>query len=400
MSRNAALRFVNIAHFFDHFFLLIFPTAALAIASAWDMSYADTLVLGTPLYVMFAAGTLPAGWLGDRFDRMKLMMVFFVGCGCSSLLIAAAPGPLALSAGLGLLGLFTAIYHPVGVALVTDLGKRTGRALAVNGVFGNMGLAGAAVATGLLADLWGWRSAFAIPGVVGIALGVAMYASDRRARRNSAALDRTPVNQPIAIDIRTQYVILAVVCIAALFGGAIFNAITVSLPKFFDERLIASGSDLGWIGASAGLVFAVAAFAQLPVGELLDRFGARPIMATLLAAQCLMLALLSDATGWTALILALLMVTAVFASIPVTGWLLGRYIRSDLRSRIMSVEYVLSLGMASAVVPLIAFMHGQGLGFNVQYVLLAGCAAIVALSALFLPGRRRSIGGNLTAQEG
>ena len=97
MSRYAALRFVNIAHFFDHFFLLIFPTAALAIASAWDMSYADTLVLGTPLYVMFAAGTLPAGWLGDRFDRMKLMMVFFVGCGFSSLLIAVAPGPLALS---------------------------------------------------------------------------------------------------------------------------------------------------------------------------------------------------------------------------------------------------------------------------------------------------------------
>ena len=286
------------------------------------------------------------------------------------------------------------------MALVTDLGKRTGRALAVNGVFGNMGLAGAAVATGLLADLWGWRSAFAIPGVVGIVLGVAMFVSDRKARQSNAAPDRTAVNQPIAIDTRTQYIIFAVVCIAALFSGIIFNAITVSLPKFFDERLIASGSDLSWIGASAGLVFAVAAFAQLPVGELLDRFGARPIMVTLLAAQCLMLILLSDAAGWTALILALLMVTAVFASIPITGWLLGRYIRSDLRSRIMSVEYVLSLGMASAVVPLIAFMHGQGLGFNVQYVLLAGCAAIVALSALFLPGSRRTVGGNLTAQEG
>ncbi len=400
MTRTTALQFVNLAHFFDHFLLLIFPTAALAIAPAWDMSYADTLVLGTPLYVMFAAGTLPAGWLGDRFDRMKLIMLFFVGGGCSSLLIALSTGPLSLSAGLGLLGLFAAIYHPVGVALVTDLGKRTGRALAVNGVFGNMGLAGAAVVTGLLADQWGWRSAFAVPGILGIAMGAAMFLNDRKARRNNAAFDRTAVKAPIAVDLRTQYVIFAVVCIAALFSGFIFNAITVSLPKFFDERLVAAGGELGWVGASAGLVFAVAAFAQLPVGELLDRFGARPILATLLAGQCLLLTLLAGAEGWTALGLALLLVTMVFAGIPITSWLLGRYIRSDLRSRIMSVEYVLSLGMASAVVPLIAFMHGRGLGFDIQYLLLAGCAAIVFVSALFLPGRKMPVHGELTTQEG
>lgn len=63
MTRNETLHFINVAHFFDHFFLLIFPTAALAIAMAWEMTYADALVLGTPLYVMFALGTLPAGLL-------------------------------------------------------------------------------------------------------------------------------------------------------------------------------------------------------------------------------------------------------------------------------------------------------------------------------------------------
>ncbi len=66
MPRNESLHFINLAHFFDHFFLLIFPTAALAIAPAWDMSYAQVLLLGTPLYVTFAIGTLPSGWLGDR----------------------------------------------------------------------------------------------------------------------------------------------------------------------------------------------------------------------------------------------------------------------------------------------------------------------------------------------
>ena len=78
MSRNELLQFINLAHFFDHFFLLIFPTAALALAPAWGMTYAQVLIFGTPLYAMFAIGTLPSGWLGDRVDRMTLMIVFFV----------------------------------------------------------------------------------------------------------------------------------------------------------------------------------------------------------------------------------------------------------------------------------------------------------------------------------
>ena len=145
MSRTETLQFTNLAHFFDHFFLLIFPTAALAIAPAWGMSYGDVLFLGSPVYIMFALGTLPAGWLGDRMDRMTLLGVFFLGCGFSCIWIAVSNGPVAMTFGLGAQGLFAAIYHPVGLAHVTRIGLRTGRALAINGVFGNLGLAGAAV---------------------------------------------------------------------------------------------------------------------------------------------------------------------------------------------------------------------------------------------------------------
>lgn len=97
MSRNEALQFINVAHFFDHFFLLIFPTAALAIAPAWGMTYAEVLLLGSPIYVMFALGTLPAGWLGDRMDRMVLIAIFFLGCGASSVWVALSNNALTMS---------------------------------------------------------------------------------------------------------------------------------------------------------------------------------------------------------------------------------------------------------------------------------------------------------------
>jgi len=385
MSRTTSLHFINLAHFFDHFFLLIFPTAALAIAPAWQMSYAQVLLYGTPLYVMFALGTLPAGWLGDRIDRVKLIMVFFLGCGISSLLITLATGPMALMAGLGLLGLFTSLYHPVGLAHVTTIGERTGRALAINGVFGNLGLAGAAVTTGILATTYGWQAGFAVPGVISIIIAMVMYWQHHRHDNSVSAAAMTPPNTQISTNRRAQFIVYAVILVAALFGGAVFNAVTITLPKFFDERLIGAAGNLTWIGASTGAVFAIAAFAQLPVGELLDRFGAKPILFVLLSSQIILLVGLSQATGAMALGLALLLVVMMFAEIPITSWLLSRYIRSNLRARALSVEYTLSLGVGSATVPLIALMRKAGYGFDVQFILLAISAAVVLVAILFLP---------------
>ncbi|MCC5968670.1 MAG: MFS transporter [Pararhodobacter sp.] len=385
MSRNEALQFINVAHFFDHFFLLIFPTAALAIAPAWGMSFADVLLLGTALYAMFALGTLPAGWLGDRVDRMTLIAVFYIGCGVSSILVSLATGPTTMMIGLGLLGLFAAIYHPVGLAHVTQIGLRSGRALAINGVFGNMGLAGAAVTTGVLAHYFGWQSAFALPGLVSIAIGGALAFRNRTNRDIVAAGPVGHTNTPSEHSRRTQWTVFMVICIAALFGGLVFNIMTVSLPKFLDERLVSEGSGLAWIGASAGLVFAVAAFAQLPVGELLDRIGARPVLLCLLATETVLLLALAQATGWMAFVLALLVVTLMFGGIPITTWLIGRYLDAAIRSRAISVEYVLALGVGSASVPLIALLHKAGLGFGFQFTFLAMATAVVFTVGWLLP---------------
>lgn len=389
MSRNEALHFINVAHFFDHFFLLIFPTAALAIAPAWGMSFADVLFLGTPIYIMFALGTLPAGWLGDRFDRLTLIAVFFVGCGCSSLWISFASNPKALTFGLASLGLFAAIYHPVGLAHITQIGLRSGRALAINGVFGNMGLAGAAVTTGFLAQFFGWKSAFAFPGAVSLVIGGLLLYRNRGNRRLTAPQQAGGKSATRMHDRRTQRTVFLIICLAALFGGLVFNMVTISLPKFLEERLADDNTKLAWIGTSAGLVFAVAAFAQLPVGELLDRIGARPILLCLLGCETVLLLLLTQATGYAAFTLTLLIVTIMFAGIPITTWLVGHYLDAGIRARIISVEYVLSLGTGSVAIPLIAFLHNTGFGFAFQFTGLAMSSAIVFAAGMFLPNARR-----------
>ncbi len=141
--------FLGVGHFLDHFFMLVFATvAALRLTEEWGMSYGALIPCATPGFVAFGLGAAPAGWLADRWSRKRMMTIFFVGVGLASMLTAAATTPAGIALGLLGVGAFAAIYHPVGLAMVVEGRRRTGVPLAVNAVFGNLGVAAAALVTG------------------------------------------------------------------------------------------------------------------------------------------------------------------------------------------------------------------------------------------------------------
>ena len=62
--------FLNVGHFLDHLFMLIFATvAALRLAGEWGMSYAALIPYATPGFVAFGVGAIPAGWIADKWSR-------------------------------------------------------------------------------------------------------------------------------------------------------------------------------------------------------------------------------------------------------------------------------------------------------------------------------------------
>ena len=390
MPRTLPFLFLNVAHFLTHYFQLIFPTAVLAIHREWGASYGETLSLGTAAFVALALGTLPAGWLGDRWRRSRLIVIFFLGLGGASILAGLAPGPLVLTIGLALIGLFAAIYHPVAIAVVVQLAQGSGRAIAVNGVWGNMGFAGAAVVTGALTEAFGWRAAFIVPGTVAIALGITaallMGRSVDAVRAGGTASGTAP-----AYHRRAQLRVFTFVAVSAVFGGLIFNGVTIALPKLFEEQLGSWSGNIAQVGLLTALAFAVSAFAQLPVGALLDRHGARPVVLTILALQVPLLAILGQAFGPAVLPVAIAALLLIFGEIPVADWLLGRYVAGDWQSRAYAVSDLGGLGVGVIAVPAITFLHELGGGFALMFVLLGAAAAAVCAAALWLPTGRGPI---------
>lgn len=384
--------FLNIGHFLDHFFVLIFATAALHLTTVWNMSYAELVPYATPGFIAFAVGAVPAGWLADKWSREGMLVIFFLGIGLCSMLAGTADTPLQLAFFLTLVGMFAAIYHPVGLAMVVAQRDKTGVPIAVNGVFGNMGVASAALLTGVLMDTSGWRSAFIVPGAISVAVGLLyllfLYTNHTENRNTAAGSNKT--TQAARLPRHVLLRIFGIILFTSAVGGLVFQSTTFSLPKVFDERLADIAGNATSIGWYAFLAFTVASFAQLLVGHLLDRQSVRSVFAIVAALQATFFLAMTQLDGIAALPVAIAFMLAVFGQIPINDVLIAQFSRSDWRSRAYALRSIVSFSVMASTLPLVAWVHGTW-GFNVLFASLSVAATLIFLAVLSLPTEKERL---------
>mgnify|MGYP002624539026 CR=1 FL=1 len=398
---------LNIGHFLDHLFTLIFATvAALALHREWGVGYAALLAYATPGFFSFGLFSLPAGWLADRWSRDGMMCVFFIGVGFAAIATGFSETPLQIGIGLFVIGTFAAIYHPVGLAIVTMKWRNTGMRIAVNGVWGNLGVACAALITGFLIDHGGWRMAFILPGVVSIAVGLAYVALRWEGIRAEHAAPKAPARRAGgAADPAYRALLLrvsAIIFLTTAVSSIIFQSTTFALPKIFDERLqglaeqlsdwVQRLSDVGQadvataIGSLAFLVFAVASIAQLVVGVMLDRFGPRPVFMSVAGLQIVFFMAMPGLSDGLAFLVALGFMLGAFGQIPINDYMIGKMASGAYRARIYGVRYVVAFSVLAVTLPLVAFVYDTW-GFDTLFHILAVAALVILAAVATLPRR-------------
>jgi len=372
-SRRLVVGFLNWAHALDHFVMLIYPTVVIELAAVYGRSYATLIALSTASFVAFGLFSLPAGWLGDRWSRRNLMLAFYIGCGLSLVAAAFAPSLTVLAIALLCLGVFAAIYHPVGTAMIIEHAKERGRTLAFNGVCGNLGVALAAGITAALTAALSWRGAFLVPGLVCIATGIIYFWLGSPEQRHAAARSRAP---DVLLSPTIAAVIFALFVIVALSAGLVFNTISVALPKIVDER-IGSGISLVLVGGLTTAVFLCGAVAQITVGRLVERIQPHILFAAIAIMQFTGVVWSAYASGATLLVALAFTMAAIYGQITVNDLLIARYTADAWRGRVYAVRYFITFMISGVAVSMIAVLYGRG-GFS----LVLGATAVVAMGFL------------------
>ena len=393
MKRHQRTHFVflNLGHFIDHLLMLVFATAAaLTLAREWGMSYAELIPYATPGFVAFGLFSLPAGWLADKWSREGMMLVFFFGIGMSAIATALAQSPLQMAFGLFAIGVFGAIYHPVGIPLVIQGYMKTGLRIAVNGVFGNLGVAVAALLTGYLVDQSGWRSAFIWPGLVTIVIGAGYAILVGRGRSEGASTDAggaSPENATAGEMQLGRHLLIrvfAIVFFSTAIGSLVFQSTTFTLPKIFEERLgdlAVSATLIGWY---AFVVFAIASMGQLVVGYLVDRFSIKTVFVAVAIFQVIFFLAMIGRVGNVALLVSIAFMLVVFGQIPINDVLVGRITKSEWRSRAYGLRYVIGFTVMASAVPMVAWIYARW-SSDALFIVLAAAGAGILIAVVMLP---------------
>ena len=385
---RAVVLLLNVGHALDHLFLLVFATAVVSIASEFGFArWEDLMPYGVGAFFLFGLGSLPSGRLGDLWGRRAMMLVFWFGMGASALLAAFVQGPWQLAFALALLGAFASIYHPVGIPMLVQHARNPGATIGVNGLVGNLGIACAALVTGFLVKWFGWRAAFAVPGVACIVLA---FVFARVCPRETEAPSKRKGGAKVVLspaDLARAFVVMTA---AAVTGSLLFNFTTNGNAQLMSERFAGIVEDPAALGILLAAIYAIASLAQVVVGRLIDRMPLKPLYLAIAGTQVPLLALAAHAQGWWLFAALLGVMIVIFGAIPFTDAMIVRYVDDRIRSRVAGMRLAVSLGISSLAVWLLGPVV-KGMGFSTLLWLMAGIATCTAALVTLLPSERSAV---------
>ncbi|MAT88863.1 MAG: MFS transporter [Aestuariivita sp.] len=375
--------FLNISHFLDHFMMLIFAKAAYDAGKYFGLSYDEIIFYATLGFIFFGAFAPAASYLADKYSRSILMVIFHFGIGISAIAAGFSNSIFSLTIALAIIGIFAAIYHPVGIAMLLSKNEKTGLRLGINGVFGNMGVAAAPLTVGAILLFGDWRMCFFIPGLFCLFYGILFFLSLKDKTKN-LAISNLKKDGNFA---RNWQWALSSIALSTLGGGFIFGAMTFIVPRYFEVSLLGISNSVAITGALASIVYACASFAQIAIGKLIDKFSPKTVLTCIAIGQIVFIFLTSLFSDWALFFTMIVAMLFVFGQIPINDVVLSRYIPDNRRGRILSMKFMLNLGVGASVLPICSFFLQNGYEIRMLFSVMSVIAIFALVAALILPNQ-------------
>ena len=229
-NEKKILIFTSLSHYLTHFYVLLFPALIMPMSRDFNVTTDIIISIGFPMYLLYGILAIPWGYLSDRFGYKRMMGIGiiiagigFIGAGLSNTIVM-------VTISLGITGIGCSAYHPSGLALLSKGMTKRGKAMGINGLFGNIGIASAPLAAGILNYFTGWQSTLLILGCCGIIAGLSIMASPFGVDRYEEQQKVTTVDKGSAVKV------FAAFCVIMLFSGLMYRGFTLILPSYIEEN--------------------------------------------------------------------------------------------------------------------------------------------------------------------
>ncbi len=217
------------------------------IRTEFNLSLTELGLLSSAFLWVYAIAASPAGYIGDRFSRKKVIIVGLVAWSVVTFLSPLAGTFLVFLVLRALTGLGEATYYPTGTALISDYhGPETrSRALAIHqtAVFAGGGIG--TVIAAALAQHYQWRMPFYVYGAIGVLLALVLGALMRDTPPAVARQAREGGSFAFAMRRRSALMLFLVF----FFATSVSYGITIWAPTFFHNELHFNLTEAAYYGA-------------------------------------------------------------------------------------------------------------------------------------------------------
>ena len=393
LGRFDALVLTSLVWFLAKYLRYSFPPLFGTLQDTYGVSNTVVGTAFTGLMLAYAAMQFPSGALADRLGDVRVITAGAVLAAAGALSLVVSLPFAALVGGMVLVGLGTGAHKTVAVGLLSRAyPARTGRALGVYDTLGAFGGIVAPAAVVALSTTYGWRTAFLLGGIAGIAVAAAFASRVPRRLPDSTAV-RSDDGADGAAGFRRYLALFAdrrftaFVAVTVLFSFA-YNGVVAFLPLYLSEE---AGLTSEFAGLLYSGLFAVS-LVQPITGDLSDRIGRLPVIGATLALAAVGLGAVLLASAPLALAAAVLVFGAGSHGFrPVRGSYLVSIIPGDATGGTLGIVRTLLMGVGAVAPAVVGFLSDRA-DFRVAFGLLVAAlvASVVLTGALALDRGGRS----------
>lgn len=269
------------------------------IKADWNLSDKELGALVSIISIVVAVGSIPVALLADRMSRVKSIFIMAATWSVATISCMFTHSYAQLFAARAVVGAGETGYGSVGAALISTLFPKRLRGALMGAFFaaGSLGAVLGVVLGGVIAAKWGWKAAFGVVGVPGLALAfLYLLVRDYKTVPLTPALDKA--TQTLGSTLKHIFATLARtrtllwLCIGAAMQLIVVSAIWSWLPSFLNR---VHGVAPDQAGKQAALVVLAGALGSVVWGYVVDKLTVNsprhklPLLAMLCLAGMLVL---------------------------------------------------------------------------------------------------------------